>query len=187
MSPFLWYPGKVDQPFQVPTRTRVLPGWSIGIRPISAEDHDEIVDFLTYHWGSPEIVSLNQVLNASELDGYLAPTPAGDLNGLVTLHTDHRGTEIVTMNSIHRGRGIGTNLMSCAEIYAREAGSKRLWLVTTNDNVEAMSFYMSRSFRMVKVHQGSVDRARLLKSNIPDIGHRGIEIHDQVEFELVLK
>lgn len=178
----------MDHPYQVPSGRQVLPGWSIGIRPIEEDDREEIIEFLTYHWGGREIVSLDQVHDAADLDGFLAPTPAGDLNGLVTLrHSPESGTEIVTLNSIHRGRGIGTNLMSCAEIYAQEKESRRLWLVTTNDNVEAMAFYMCRGFRMVQVHRGSVDRARALKPSIPTLGHHGIEIHDQVEFELLLQ
>lgn len=179
----LWYPSHVDSPFQEQTAKRVLPGWSIGIRAIVTEDREDIVEFLEEHWGSSSIVSLDQIHDASQLPGFIAPSPAGDLNGLITLSTDSRGCEIVSMNSVHRGRGIGTNLMSCAEIYAAETGAHRLWLVTTNDNVEAMAFYMRRGFRMVQVHRDAVDRARETKAGIPRLGHHGIEIHDQVEFE----
>lgn len=165
---------------------RVLPGWSMGIRPIVPEDHDVIVEFLQHHWGGPEIVSLGRVHDAASLPGYIAPSPAGDLNGLITLHVDEQGCEIVTMNSVFQGRGIGTNLVSCAEIYARDHGSMRVWLVTTNDNVDAMAFYMRRGFRMTRVHRDSIEGARKLKPSIPHTGLYGIPILDQVEFEMVL-
>ena len=47
------------------------------------------------------------------------------------------GVEIVTVEALVDGRGIGTALMDAvlAEATARQA--PRLWLVTTNDNVRA--------------------------------------------------
>jgi hypothetical protein len=36
------------------------------------------------------------------------------------------------------------------------------------------------------IHRGAVDDARRLKSSIPLVGEHGIEIHDELEFELVL-
>lgn len=163
-----------------------LPGWSMGIRRIRPEDSDDIYHFLLDNWGSHEIVSLAGVHDASVLDGFIAPSPAGDLNGLITLSVSERGCEIVTMNSVYRGRGTGTNLMSCAEIYAREKGCARLWLITSNDNVEAMAFYMRRGFRMLRVHRDAMVEARQKKPSIPMIGHHGIEMHDLVEFERIL-
>ena len=176
----------MDQPFQATEAKRVLPGWSLGIRAIEPDDKDEIVWFLQEHWGSHQIVTRGRVLDASSLPGFIAPSPAGDLNGLITLSVDDRGCEIVTMNSVHRGRGVGTNLMSCAEIFAEEHGAGRLWLVTTNDNVEAMAFYMRRQFRMLTVYRDAVDEARKKKPSIPSIGRHGIEVHDEVEFEKLL-
>ena len=59
-------------------------------------------------------------------------------------------------------------------------------LITTNDNLEALGFYERRGFRIVAVHRGAVDRARLLKSSIPVVAENGIELHDELELELEL-
>ena len=176
----------MDQSKQEKTYQEILPGWSMGIRRIKKDDGEEIYGFLHDHWSSHEIVSLKKVHDATLLEGFIAPSPAGDLNGLITLDVTDHGCEIVTMNSVYKGRGTGTNLMSCAEIFARETSCKRLWLVTSNDNVEAMAFYMRRGFRMSKVHRDALNEARKSNPSIPTHGHHGIEMHDLVEFERIL-
>lgn len=176
----------MDSPLGATHTKRVLPGWSLGIRRIDPDDREDIAEFLHEHWGAAEVVTRGRVLDATTLPGYIAPSPAGDLNGLITLDVTPRGCEIVTMNSVRKGRGVGTNLMSCAEIYAAEAGASRLWLVTSNDNTDAMAFYMRRGFRMVTVHRDALRRARELKPSIPLVGRQGIELHDEVEFEKIL-
>ncbi len=180
------YSRHVDTPSHVSDQTPVWPGWSLGIRAIEDNDRWDIQEFLQEYWGSTQMVTRGRILEVQDLPGFIAPSPAGDLNGLITLDVSERGCEIVTMNSVHRGRGIGTNLMSCAEIFASQQGAKCLWLVTTNDNVDAMAFYMRRGFRMVAIHKDAVRRSRELKPSIPMIGHHGIAIHDEIEFEKIL-
>ena len=62
----------------------------------------------------------------------------------------------------------------------------RVWLITTNDNLQAMKFYELRGFRIVAVDRGAVDRARLLKPSIPLVAGSGIELHDELELELIV-
>jgi hypothetical protein len=59
-------------------------------------------------------------------------------------------------------------------------------LTTTNDNLTAQWFYQRRGLQFVVTHRGAVDRARELKPSIPPIGEHGIEIHDELEYELLL-
>ena len=70
---------------------------------------------------------------------------------------------------------------------ARDAGCTRLWLVTTNDNVDALRFYQRRGFRLRALRPGAVDEARReLKPEIPEIGDHGIPLRDELELELDL-
>jgi hypothetical protein len=70
---------------------------------------------------------------------------------------------------------------------ARDAGCTRLWLITTNDNVDALRFYQRRGFRLAALHAGAVDRSRTrLKPEIPEIGDHGIPLRDEIELELDL-
>ena len=68
---------------------------------------------------------------------------------------------------------------------ARAAGCGRLWLVTTNDNTDALRWYQRRGFVLVGAHPGAVTEARAeLKPTIPLEGEHGIEIRDELELEL---
>ena len=42
-------------------------------------------------------------------------------------------------------------------------------------------------FRMVAINVGGVDEARKTKPQIPTVGERGIEIHDEVVMELQIE
>ena len=68
---------------------------------------------------------------------------------------------------------------------ARE-GAKRLWLVTTNDNLDALRFYQRRGWRLSAVYPGSVVESRKIKPSIPEIGAYGIPIRDEIELEYPL-
>jgi hypothetical protein len=65
-------------------------------------------------------------------------------------------------------------------------GRGRLWLITSNDNLNAIRFYQRRGMRLTAVHRGAIDEARQIKPSIPLIGEHGIPIHDELELELRL-
>ncbi len=69
---------------------------------------------------------------------------------------------------------------------ARSASQPRLWLVTTNDNTDALAFYQRRGWDLVAVHRRAVDDARSLKPGIPSLGKGRIPIRHELELELVL-
>ncbi len=65
---------------------------------------------------------------------------------------------------------------------AAAAGCRRFWVLTTNDNVDALRFYQRRGFRLTAIRCGAVDQARrTLKPQIPMIGNYGIPIRDEIE------
>ena len=66
------------------------------------------------------------------------------------------------------------------------AGCRRVWLITTNDNLRALRFYQRRGFRLVAVHPNALARSRELKPSIPEIGLDGIPLRDELELELTL-
>ena len=101
-----------------------------------------------------------------------------------TVHGD--AFEVVTIEAVERHRGTGRALLAAAVAEARRRGLRRLWLVTTNDNLDAMRFYQRSGLRMVEVLRGSVDEARRRKPEIPEVGGYGIPLHDEVLFELEL-
>jgi N-acetylglutamate synthase-like GNAT family acetyltransferase len=54
--------------------------------------------------------------------------------------------EILTLHAGKQWHGAGTALMEAAGQLARRKGCTRLWLITTNDNVDALRFYQRRGF-----------------------------------------
>jgi GNAT superfamily N-acetyltransferase len=69
---------------------------------------------------------------------------------------------------------------------ARELDCKRVQLLTTNDNLNAIGFYQKRGFELVGVNLGAIDKERALKPSIPFIGKNGIPIRHEVEFAMYL-
>jgi GNAT superfamily N-acetyltransferase len=157
----------------------------MNVRPGTAADHSLIVDALTASWGGTVVVGHGVRYDASTLPALLAFDGA-TLAGLLTYNLGDRGLEVVTIDALVPQAGAGTALLSAAATVAREAGASRLWLVTTNDNLDALRFYQRRGLRLVAVHPGAVDRSRHLKPSIPLIGAHDIEIHDELELELSL-
>jgi ribosomal protein S18 acetylase RimI-like enzyme len=62
-----------------------------------------------------------------------------------------------------------------------------LWLVTTNDNLDALRFYQRRGFVLVALRPDVMKDSRRLKPEIPLIGAFGIPLRDELELEMNLK
>jgi len=155
------------------------------VRPGTPDDRDWVVGVLTERWGATEVVSRGRRHAAADLPAVVAETE-GRRSGLATYRVDGEEAELVTLDALAEGRGIGRALLAEVAERARAAGCRRLWLVTTNDNVDALRFYQRRGLRLVAVHRGALDEARPLKPSIPEVGEYGIPVHDELELELVL-
>jgi N-acetylglutamate synthase-like GNAT family acetyltransferase len=95
--------------------------------------------------------------------------------------------ELVTINSQQPGAGIGSSLLQAVKERAEGAGCRRLWLITTNDNLEALKFYQQKGFELVAVHRNALEVSRQLKPQIPETGRHGIPLRDEVELEYVIE
>jgi GNAT superfamily N-acetyltransferase len=159
--------------------------YALKIRPLSPADRDWVKRHIAEHWGAEIVVAHGTIYHPAALPGFVAELD-GKMTGLVTFQINGDACEIVTLDSLHPGRGIGTALIEEVKAAAGAAGCRRLWLITTNDNLHALGFYQKRGFRLVAVHPGAVDAARKLKPEIPLIGNDGIPIRDEIELEIVL-
>ena len=153
------------------------------IRPLRESERPDLREFLTRRWGSPEIVSRGQVHDASTAPAIVARRD-GRLVGLVTYRLNGESCEVLTLNAFDRRQGIGSALMEAVAERARRERCRRLWLITTNDNLDAIAFYEHRGMRLAAVHHGAVDEARRLKPSIPERAENGLRISDELEFEL---
>lgn len=91
---------------------------------------------------------------------------------------------MVTLHATVPRSGVGRALLRRATEEARCVGAGRQWLMTTNDNLDALAFYQRQGLRLCAVHPGAVDADRRPKPDIPLVNPvNGIEIHDLVELE----
>ncbi|MCK4566881.1 MAG: GNAT family N-acetyltransferase, partial [Candidatus Thorarchaeota archaeon] len=101
----------------------------------------------------------------------------------LTYNIVNEDLEIVTMNAIEKNKGIGTALLDEIENLAKQKNCKRLWLITTNDNVDALRFYQKRGYEISAVHRHSIEESRKIKPQLPLVGNYGIPIRDEIEME----
>ncbi|PVB60337.1 GNAT family N-acetyltransferase [Labrenzia sp. 011] len=151
------------------------------IRHTEDRDHADVHRLLTERWTAPDIMLDNEMHDASRLPGYVA-YDGDELVGLVTLVKREGEWEILTLDSIKRWGGVGSQLLDAVISEARSKNVSRLIVRTSNDNLDAFRFYQRRGFRLERIGQGVIDRERELKPGIPLRGDYGIEIHDEVLF-----
>ena len=153
------------------------------LRPVTPADRGWLRPALERTWGSVRIVSRERLTeDASRLPGLVAERDDQPV-GVCLLHAEGDEMELVVLDAFAPGGGIGTTLLAAAEAEARRRRARRLWLVTTNDNLDALRFYQRRGWRWVALHVDAVTRGRRLKPEIPVVGAHGIEIRHELEFE----
>lgn len=158
----------------------------IEVRDAHDEGLDELHERLRAEWMGDVVVSRGVVHELTDLS-VLVALDGTSVVGIATYLVHGGECELVTLNALEPSRGIGSALLQAVEGRARNAGCRRLCLTTTNDNLAAQRFYRRRGLRLAAMRQGAVDDARKLKPSIPLAGADGIEIHDELEFELVLE
>ncbi len=156
------------------------------IRPVTDEDRPAIGSWMEQLWGDTRVVVHDTVYLPEQLDGFVAEED-GDWLGLVTWRIADEQCEVVTLDALREGQGIGSALMERVKQQAKQAGCRRVWLITTNDNLHALGFYQKRGYRLVGLAPGAVNRSRKIKSQIPEIGMNSIPIRDELELELRLE
>jgi ribosomal protein S18 acetylase RimI-like enzyme len=153
------------------------------IREADAADGPAISRLLTAAWGGHIAVAHGVAYDATTLPALLAEKD-GKLVGLLTYIVANDELEVVTLDATAPRLGVGTALLDAATEVARRAGCRRLWLITTNDNLDALRFYQRRGMRITQVSPGAVDHSRTLKPSIPETGAYGIPLHDELVLEL---
>ncbi len=155
----------------------------IAVHALTEADRAWVRKFTLEHWGAEIVVAHGALYRPAELPGFAAVRNE-QIAGLVTYHIAGAACEIVTLDSLQEGLGIGTMLIEAVQEAAICAGCRRLWLITTNDNTHALRFYQQRGFRLVALRPGAIDAARSIKPEIPRLGNDGIPIRDELELEI---
>ena len=159
----------------------------IAVRRLTRSDRAWLATALQATWGSIRVVSRGRMFeDVTRLPGLVAEAPAGRPIGFALLNLDDDDAEVVVLQSLEQGRGAGTALLDAARAYATDVGCRRVWLVTTNDNLHALRFYQRRGWDWIALHRDAVLESRRLKTEISERGADDIPIRHELEFELAL-
>ncbi|EJJ27493.1 GNAT family N-acetyltransferase [Rhizobium sp. CF142] len=146
-------------------------------RAATKEDADWIAKLLGQRWGSTTIVAHGEAFDLLTLPALVADPE----RGLATYRLEGNDAELMSLDAVSPGQGVGTLLIEALADVLREQGIGSLWVMTTNDNLAALRFYQQRGFELRRVRPRAVHEARKLKPTIPDIGDHGIPIRDEID------
>jgi ribosomal protein S18 acetylase RimI-like enzyme len=153
----------------------------VKIRALESGEDRSAVDAFLDERNALRVARLGELVDAREHPA-LNAEEEGQLVGVLTYVFEAERCEVLTLHATDRRRGIGTALVEQLERQVGSRGCRVLWVITTNDNVDALRFYQRRGFRLAQLHPGAVDESRRsLKPEIPVEGEHGIPIHDELE------
>jgi len=156
------------------------------VRPLCDDDRSCKVEALDRAWGSSTVARQGTLVDAAGLPGFVAIVD-GHRVGLLTYARDDEELEVVTLQVEREGGGTGRALMDEVLRHARLTDVRRLWLVTTNDNIRAIRFYQQWGMDLAAFIADGVAVSRRVKPTIPMIGTDGIAVRHELFFEFRLR
>lgn len=157
----------------------------MNISPISPETRSKVNAFLEANWYSTIMILRSKEIDLSNAEGFCA-LENGEIIALLTFITYDDTLEITSLDSLVKGQGIGSRLIELAVSEAKNRGCRRIALITTNDNTNALRFYQKRGFDISRLYRNAMDEARSIKPDIPLIGENGIPLRHEIELEMLL-
>ncbi|MGB5912826.1 MAG: GNAT family N-acetyltransferase [Promethearchaeia archaeon] len=158
----------------------------IHIKLVEEDDRKWVSQIIKEEWSSTGIVTRGRSYDIEKLTGFIA-VYKNEKVGLLTYNIENEECEIITLNSLIENIGIGTYLLRSLESFMQSKKVKRIWVITTNDNLDALRFYQKKGFRIKAIYTDAIKESRKLKPEIPILGFYDIEIRDEIELEKKLK
>lgn len=149
---------------------------------IDPSSRGKIDAFIEQSWHTTTMIIRGKEIDMTKTEGFYLEEE-GTILALVTYLADGDTMEITSLDSLRENQGIGGKLVEAVIQEARERGLKRVILITTNDNINAIRFYQKRGFDMVRFFHNAMEASRILKPEIPLIGENGIPLRHEIEFE----
>ncbi len=156
------------------------------VRRVTDGDRAWIAETVRGAFASERLVSRGRVTDdVPRLDGFIVESDGRSVGCALWREIDG-DAELVAIVTTYRGAGAGTALLDAVVEHAKKAEWTRLWLVTTNDNTDAIRLYQRAGWNWVGWHPDAVTEARSLKPELPELGAHGIPIRHEIEFEYPL-
>jgi ribosomal protein S18 acetylase RimI-like enzyme len=130
-------------------------------------------------------VSRGRVHYADRLSGFVAIRDGRPV-GLLTYRIDDDECEIATLDSSEEGVGVGSSPVEAVKSVALSEKCRRVWIITTNDNISALRFYQKRGFTLCAIYRNALEHSRELKPEIPSIGQDEIPLRGEIELVMIL-
>lgn len=142
---------------------------------------------LTARLGGRMQARRGELIDVLALEGLVAHDDRDEPTGILLYDVRNGRCELAAIVAEHGQRGVGSALVEALMVRVRDRCAV-IWLVTTNDNLDALRFYQRRGFVLADVRAGAaVDHARRwLKPGIPERGAYGIPLRDELELEYAL-
>ncbi|MFH1419884.1 MAG: GNAT family N-acetyltransferase [Planctomycetota bacterium] len=150
----------------------------INVTPLTPTDRAWMAARADELWCGQHVISRGAAHKVAGLPGFIARIEE-DRAGVATYRLEEDVCELVTIDALRQYCGVGTALLRAVE---QAAGDRRLWLITTNDNIDAIRFYQRRGFVLTAVYPNAIEESRKLKPQIPRVGNYGIPIRDELLF-----
>jgi RimJ/RimL family protein N-acetyltransferase len=131
-------------------------------------------------------VSRGKIHQGDKLPGFVAYFHENPV-GFCTYRISDQQCELVSLNSYWEKVGVASALLDAVVVTAKSKKCSRIWLITTNDNLNALRFYQRYGFHFVKIYPNAIDFSRKLKPQIPEYGYHNIPIRDEIELEIILE
>ena len=145
------------------------------------QNENKAVSDIIREWGSDILVSRGKAYKAEDLEGILV-YDNGKIIGLGLFYIKN-DCEIVLLETFIQNKGIGTKIIERIKEIAKTKNCNRLWLITTNENINALRFYQRRGFHISNIYINAVEESRKINPEIPKM-EEGIEIRDEIELEI---
>ena len=159
--------------------------WFVMMRRLTTDDLPRLRQFWIEHWGGEFVVAHGTIYRPEQLEGFVVED-GNEWIGLITFMIVEDECEITSLDSLREIQGTGTTLINKVIEEARAKNCRRVFLITTNDNLHSLGFYQRRGFELVKINRGAVNESRKIKPSISLIGENDIPIRDEIELEMNL-
>ena len=153
---------------------------------IDETNRECVNEFIESQWPTTEMVIRGKIVDMTRTEGIVV-REKGNIVGLLTYLIRDGICEIISLDSRQEGRGSGRTLIGKAKETAVKRKCRRLTVITTNDNIQAIRFYQRCGFDMSHLYHNALNYSRKLKPEIPLIGANGIPLMHEIEFVMDLQ
>ena len=156
---------------------------TVVIREYQESDRGWAEAFMNDEFGGALQARRGELIDVLALPGFVAEREGRPV-GVVTYRRESNECELAFIATLERHEGVGTALLEA--VLEAVAECERIWLVTTNDNLDALRFYQRRGFVLSALRPGAVaDSRQRLKPQIASVGDFGIPVRDELELRLL--